>query len=131
MKNNHTPKQTFHWGAGLAVLLALTALISGCCSYNSTLYAQLGKTKTDVAKAYGSAANDDVETARKDLADLVALAEKDKAKCPEPLIQAQNIKTIFDGTNFGRKGSKIYQHKKDNIAEAIDIAITTQDNLKK
>lgn len=131
MKNKYTPKQTFHWGAGLALLLALTILISGCCTYNPSLYAQLGKTKTDVAKAYGSGAAGDVETARKDVADLVALAEKDKKRCPEPHKQAENIKGIFDGTDFARKGSKINQHKKENIGEAIDLAIATQDNLKK
>lgn len=131
MKNHHTPKQTVHWAARLAVLLALTVLISGCCSFNSALYAQLGKTKTDVAKAYDTAAAGDVATARKDVADLVALAQKDKQKCPEPHKQAENIKGIFDGTDFARKGSKINQHKKENIGEAIDLAIATQDNLKK
>lgn len=131
MKTNHTSQNT-HRVTGLAVLLALTAFFSGCCNHNPALYAQLGKTKTDVTKAYGSAASADVQTARNDLTDLVVLAEKsNKSNCSEPLKQAQNIKAIFDGTNFARKGSKIYQHKEENIDEAIQLAITTQENLKK
>jgi hypothetical protein len=133
MKTNHMPQNTYRV-TGLAVLLALTAFVSGCttCNYNPALHAQLGKTKTDVAKAFGSAAIDDVQTARNDMTALVTLAEKDaQTKCPEPLKQVQDIKAIFDGTNFARKGSKIYQHKEENVAEAIEIAIKTQDNLKK
>jgi hypothetical protein len=134
MKTNHMSNQTYRRVTCLVVLLALTAFVSGCstCSYDPALYAQLGKTKTDVARAYGSAASGDVQAARNDVTDLVTLAEKNnQSKCPEPLKQTQNIKAIFDGTNFAGKGSKIYQHKEENVAEAIQIAITTQDNLKK
>ena len=128
------PTQTYRRVTCLAVLLALTALVSGCvtCSYDPALYGQLGKTKTDVIKAYGSAKTGDVQAARNDITDLVALAQKNKqSNCPEPLKQAQNIKAIFDGTNFARKGSKFYRHKEENVAEAIQMAITTQDNLRK
>ena len=112
-------------------LVALMALLSGCTScYDPAVYAQLGKSKTDVAKAFGSAGSTDVQTARTDLTDLVALAEKNTPKCKEVLIQVRNAKTIFDGTDFNRKGSKVYQHKQENVTEAIDLAIKTQE-LKK
>ena len=115
--------------SGLAVI---SLLISGCCAYDPALYAQLGKSKTDVAKAYKTAKSKDVDTARDDLSELVTVAQKDKRLwCSEPVSQAQDIKAIFDGTDFKRKGSKMYQHKQENVTEAIDIAIQTQDRLKK
>ena len=113
-------------------LVALMAILSGCtCSYDPAVYAQLGKSKTDVGKAFGSAASADVQTARTDLTDLVALAEKNTPKCKEVLTQVRNAKTTFDGTDFKRKGSKFYQHKQENVIEAIDLAIKTQEQLKK
>ena len=116
----------------LSALAVISLLISGCCAYDPVLYGQLGKCKTDVAKAYKTAKSNDIDRAREDLNQLVAVAQKDQALwCPEPASQAQDIKAIFDGTDFKRKGTKFYEHKRDNVAEAIDKAIETQDRLKK
>ena len=116
----------------LSFLLGTALLLAGCCAYDPVLYAQLGKSKTDVMKAFKNAEAKDVATARDDLNELVGVAQEDKKPwCSEPISQAQDIKAIFDGTDFKRKGSKIYVHKQENVTEAIDKAIQTQDRLKK
>jgi hypothetical protein len=126
------PKQMPMRAKYLPIFLLITmSILSGCCAYDPTLTAQLGKTKTDVTKAYETAANKDVEQVRTDLKELVATAEKNQGLwCSEPVKQAQNIATIFDGTDFKRKGSAIYRHKEENAQEALDLAITTQERLK-
>lgn len=120
------------------ILLGAIFLFTSCssmpittCHYDATLVAALGKTKADVQKAYKSSRKQDVETASSDVKELVATAEKSKtATCSEPATQTQNIQAMFDKMEFKKAKKAIDKNRLDNLMEAIDLAVATQDQLK-
>ncbi len=102
------------------------------CKYDVNLVATLGKTKVDVQKAYKSSAKKDVETARGAVKEMVATAESGRtATCSEPAAQAQKIQMLFDKMEFTKAKKAIDQNRLDNLLEAIDLAVATQNQLKK
>jgi len=129
----------------LPILLVAIFLLPGCetvdkgvgkvittCKYDVNLVAALGKTKADVQKAYKSSAKKDVGTAHSDVKELVATAESKKtATCSEPAAQAQKIQMLFDKMEFTKAKKAIDQNRLDNLMEAIDLAVATQNQLKK
>jgi hypothetical protein len=135
--NNHKTNRRI----ALPILLVAALLLAGCggipipittCTYDATLVASLGKTKVDVQKAYKSSRKTDVETARSDVKELVATAERNKtATCSEPLLQTQKIQAIFDKLEFKKGKKAVDQNRLDNLMEAIDLAVATQNQLKK
>ena len=129
----------------LPILLVAIILLPSCetvdktvgkvvttCKYDANLVAALGKTKADVRKAYKSSGKKDVETARVAVNELVATAERKKtATCSEPSAQAQKIQMLFDKMEFTKAKKAIDQNRLDNLMEAIDLGVATQDQLKK
>ena len=133
--NNHKTNRRI----ALPMLLVAILLLPSCtgipittCTYDATLVAALGKAKVDVQKAYKSSRKQDVETARNDVKELVATAERNKtATCSEPTTQTQKIQAIFDKMEFKKGKKAVDQNRLDNLVEAIDLAVATQDQLKK
>lgn len=121
------------------ILLGAIFLLTSCggipittCHYDAALVAALGKAKVDVQKAYKSSRKQDVETARNDVKELVATAERNKtATCSEPATQTQKIQAIFDKMEFKKAKKAVDKNRLDNLVEAIDLAVATQDQLKK
>lgn len=129
----------------LPILLVAIILLPGCetvdkavgkvvttCKYDANLVAALGKTKADVRKAYKSSGKKDVETARVAVKELVATAERNRTPtCSEPSAQAQKIQMLLDKMEFTKAKKAVDQNRLDNLMEAIDLAVATQDQLKK
>src|SRR5262245_37861052 len=130
--------QTIRW-IGMPISLVAILLFASCsslpittCSYDTALVAALGKTKVDVQKAYKSSRKQDVETARSDVKEVVETAERGKtATCSEPSSQAQNIQTLFEKMEFKKAKKAVDQNRLENLLEAIDLAVATQNQLKK
>jgi hypothetical protein len=133
--NNHETNRRI----ALPILLVAALLLPGCttlpittCTYDATLVVSLGKTKVDVQKAYKSSRKKDVETARDDVKELVSTAERNKtATCSEPSLQSQKIQAMFDKLEFKKGKRAVDQNRLDNLMEAIDLAVATQNQLKK
>jgi hypothetical protein len=133
--NNHKTNRRI----ALPILLVAVLLLSGftgipitTCTYDATLVAALGKAKVDVQKAYKSSGKKDVETARNDVKELVETAERNKTvTCSEPTTQTQKIQAIFDKMEFKKGKKAVDQNRLDNLMEAIDLAVATQNQLKK
>ncbi len=56
---------------------------------------------------------------------------EETATCSEPSAQAQKIQMLFDKMEFTKAKKAIDQNRLDNLMEAIDLAVATQDQLKK
>jgi hypothetical protein len=131
----------------LLIALAACAALAGCCHHDAALVQKLTAAK---ATLVGDGATPglydrftepaipaaEVQAARDQVKDVVDTAVKNQgAFCQEPAKQAKQIRSMFESHVKAREqggawSETIRDNRKENIGEAFDIAIETQNKLK-